>query len=145
MKKHYLLVLPFALIMLFNGGCSKDFLKRYEKRIVGGTWNLDNIHSSGVGGWNSFPFNNGSFTFMDGGRLEYTDLDGNFYEGSWDIGRVYLSGEDRETHTLQISVVNFQTQDLLSEYFDEIVFTGTNRFVGHIYTNSREYRFVFKR
>lgn len=144
MKKHYTLLLATALA-LFSSGCSKDIFKRYEKRLQGGTWQLENIHSSGFGSWDKFAFSNGSFTFLPAGRLEYIDLDGNFYEGSWNLDKQYDPNSEMDVHTLQIYVVNFQTQRVLSEYYDAINFTGTDRFVGIIYTNNRTYRFVFKR
>lgn len=143
MKKHYTLILSAAILLCITG-CSKDFLKRYEKRIQGGTWQLTNVHSSGVGSWDKFAFNNGSFTFLPAGQLEYVDLDGNFYEGTWDM-RKDRYGDNQEAHTLHISVINFQTNKMLSEYYDDVNFTGTDRFVAFINTSNRTYRFVFKR
>jgi hypothetical protein len=142
MKKLYMVIIPLVTL---TAGCSKDFLKSYDKRIVGGTWELYDVNSIGVGGRSSQVFNNGFFTFFDSGELEYTDAQGNVYQGSWDIRREYQAYNDGSTRGLFITAVNFQTQRVLTAYFDEILFTGTNRFKTMIYKAGRTYTFKFKR
>ena len=138
MKKLYLLLLP-ALLM----GCSKDFLKPYDDRIEGGTWELYDVNSFGIGGGYSLSFTNGKFRFFDNGELEYTDADGNLYEGSWNIRKEYVG--DETTRQLIITAVDFASQRVVSETFDDMQFTGTDRFKAFIYGGSRTYTFKFKR
>jgi len=138
MKKLYLLLLP-ALLM----GCSKDFLKPYDDRIEGGTWELYDVNSFGIGGGYSLPFTNGKFRFFDNGDLEYTDADGNFYEGSWNIRKDYVG--DETTRQLIITAVDFASQRVVSETFDDMRFTGTDKFRAFVYAGSRSYTFKFKR
>ncbi|RYG44042.1 MAG: hypothetical protein EOO01_20225 [Chitinophagaceae bacterium] len=154
MKKIYSFTL-FLLLMIL-AGCSKDFLKRYEKRIEG-TWELVDIDRVGIGGGGGFAFSEGLFTFGDDGRLEYTNAAGQVYKGSWDIRRDWVSGQcstddngnsdcnDRNVKSLQITAVDFTNQDVRSEYFNEMVFTGTNRFKAYIYSGFSSYVFRFRR
>lgn len=143
MKKIYLLFWPFVFFML--AACSKDIFKSYDKRITGGTWELYDVNNFGLGGRYSPAFVNGHFEFMESGRLQYTNPQGQVYEGSWDIRRDRISGDNGDIRGLFITVINFQTQEVLSEYFDEIRFTGTNRFRAQINSGSRTYTFKFKR
>lgn len=155
MKKIYFL--PFAIALVLFTGCSKDFLKKYDDRISGGVWTLTDVDRIGGGSTSRLPFRDGSFIFHDDGRLEYTNSLGELYRGNWDIRRDWTSGQcytnengryecdDRYVRSLRVTMVNFNTQDVLSEFFDEIVFTGTNRFKAYIYTASRSYVFRFRR
>ena len=47
MNKHYTLILLLAFSL---AACSKDFLKPYEDRIEGGTWELHDVDRRGIGG-----------------------------------------------------------------------------------------------
>jgi hypothetical protein len=141
MKKNYLLLFPVLCILAVS--CSKDFLKSYDRRIEGGTWELYDVNSFGIGGGYSLPFTSGRFRFFDDGQLEYTDNQGNFYEGSWNIRKEYRN--DETLRQLIITAVDFQTQQVLSETFDDMMFTGTNRFKAFIYTGGKTYTFKFKR
>lgn len=149
MKKLYLSLLIFTTI-IFLSACSKDIFKDYEDRIEG-TWRLDDVDRIGIGTSN-VTFTEGRFTFIEPGRFEYTDRFGGFYEGSWDIRKQRIRGncdngdcDDRNVKSLSITAVDFQTRDLKTEYFDEIKFTGTNKFNAFIYLNSRTYVFRFRR
>ncbi|HZW71394.1 MAG TPA: hypothetical protein VFF57_10970 [Hanamia sp.] len=83
MKKIYTISLA-AFIIVFSG-CSKDFLKSYDKRIVG-TWDIDYVNVIGLGGSSSdLPFNNGTITFFANGDLEYSNLTNRIFKGNWDI------------------------------------------------------------
>lgn len=88
MKKLY----SFLLFSLLITGCSKDFFKAYEDRLIG-TWELVDVNRRGIGG-NTFalPFRYGSFTFMHGGILNYTDENGVLYKGSWDTYQRWSQG-----------------------------------------------------
>jgi hypothetical protein len=157
MKKFYF----FILILLFSSlffSCSKDFLKRYEERMEGGTWTLEDVDRFGFNGSTSgLPFRDGQFTFSDGGALQYTSTSGDTLQGSWDLRKRRMTGncytddngnrncDDRQVRSMQIVVINFVTQEVRSEYFDEILFTGTNRFKAYIYSGSSTYVFRFRR
>jgi hypothetical protein len=155
MKKFYSFTL--LLSILFLTGCSKDFLKRYEKRIEG-TWELIDVDRVGIGGGRGgFAFSDGRFTFSENGELEYITPAGQVYQGSWDIRRDWVSGQcstddngntdcnDRHVRSLHITAVDFTNQDVRSEFFNEMVFTGTNRFKAYIYSGARTYVFRFRR
>ncbi|MBC7829727.1 MAG: hypothetical protein H7122_18430 [Chitinophagaceae bacterium] len=154
MKKIYsILLVPIALILF--SGCSKDIFKNYDDRIDG-TWRLDDVDRIGIGS-TSLTFTEGRFIFTPAGKLEYTDRFGGLYQGSWDIRKHNVQGncntdndgnrqcDDRSVRSLQITAIDFQSRDVKSEYFDEIVFTGTNTFKAYIYLSSRTYVFRFRR
>jgi hypothetical protein len=156
MKGIYLLSILVFFSSLFVG-CSKDFLKRYEERIQG-TWNLIDVDRIGFNGSTSgLPFRDGQFTFSDEGSLEYVSTAGDTLQGSWDLRKRWMTGncykedngnyncDDRYVRSMQINAINFITQDVRSEYFDEIIFTGTNRFKAYIYTGFSTYVFRFRR
>jgi len=155
MKKIYLLILLLSTLVF--SGCSKDFLKRYEKRIEG-TWDLIDVDRIGFGGSTSdVTFRDGRFTFSENGDLEYINASGQVYQGSWDIRRDWVSGQcytdengnsecdDRNVKSLHITAVDFTNQDVRSEFFNEIIFTGTNRFKAYVYSGVRSYVFRFRR
>jgi len=141
MRKIYLAFIPVTILIM--AACSKDVFKSYDKRIMGGTWELYDISSVGVGSRYSPAFYNGWFTFEESGRATYTNQAGEVYEGSWDIRKDYQ--QDNLTQSLFITVINFQTQDVLSEYFDDMQFTGTDRFKAFINSGTRTYTCKFKR
>jgi hypothetical protein len=143
MKKIYSTLLLLFTVFLFNS-CSKDAFKSYEERIIG-TWQLDDVNRVGIGGgdMDHLPFREGSFTFSDGGSLTYTDGAGQVYSGSWDIERIHSS--DNMIRTLQLVVVNFATQELKSELFEEMYFTSTNKFKARITQGLHTYVFHFER
>ena len=156
MKLYFFPVLMISFFLLT--GCSKDFLKRYEDRIEGGTWRLTDVDRIGWGGGSeNLPFREGQFVFMENGTLEYTNNNGELFRGNWDIRRRWTSGQcytdengnyecnDRQVKSMQVTAINFTTQDVRSEFFDEIIFTGTNRFKAYIYSGSRTYVFRFRR
>ena len=154
MKKIYFSLLIPLMLVLFTG-CSKDILKDYEDRIEG-TWRLDDVDRIGIGS-SSLTFTEGRFTFTEPGKLEYTDRFGGLYQGSWQIRKRYVQDNcdtdnngnrqcnDRKVRSLQITAIDFQTQDVKTEHFDEIVFTGTNKFKAYIYLTARTYVFRFTR
>lgn len=141
MNKFYFLLLPAAVFLA--AGCSKDFLKRYDDRIEGGTWTLYDVKSAGVGSGYGLPLTTGYFTFFSSGDLDYVDGQGNTYEGSWDIRKEYF--DDQTRRQLQITVVDFNNQRVLTETFDDMQFTGTDKFRAFVYNGGRTYTFKFKR
>lgn len=139
MKKIY----AFTLLAFLITGCSKDFLKKYDTRIEG-TWQLVDVDRRGVGGGTShLAFTGGQFIFGDDGSLTYNSPAGDVYKGSWDIKKRQEDGN--QVHTLLLSVVDYTSQDVKSEYFDEIVFTGTNHFKAYINDDFHNYVFRFTR
>ena len=147
MKKHYTHFVLMALLLPSLMGCSKDFLKRYEKRIVDGTWELYEVKTSGWGRSYDLAFYDGRFTFLSSGEVEYRDRYDRLFTGTWDMRRNNSprNDDDGNVRDLMITVLNHQSQEVLSEYFDEVRFTGTNRFKAWIYGYSRDYIFYFKR
>jgi hypothetical protein len=140
MKKIYTTFFPILLLL---SGCSKDFLKSYDRRITGGTWELYDVNNIGLGGRYNYPFSGGKFTFESSGDVTYVNDQGEAYSGSWDIRQNWQG--DNQQQTLVISVLNFQTQDIISEYFDDMQFTGTNKFKAFVNYGGRTYTFKFKR
>jgi hypothetical protein len=140
MKKIYPVFFPLIFIL---ASCSKDFLKSYDKRITGGTWELYDVNNFGLGSRYSSPFVNGWFTFESSGEVTYTNPEGEVYTGDWEIRKDWLSNE--EFRSLHITVQNPQTGKILSEHFDRMEFTGTNRFKAFIYSVGRTYTYKFKR
>jgi hypothetical protein len=143
MNKHYTLIFLSSFTLLMVAGCSKDFLKPYEDRIEGGTWELHDIDRRGIGSSYDPQFNGGRFNFYDGGELYYVDQAGNEYEGSWNI-RKYDSEQGR-VRTLTITAIDFQNQRVLTENFDDMEFTGTDRFRAYVYSGGKTTVFRFKR
>lgn len=153
MKKIYSFsLLLFVTVLL--AGCSKDILKPYDDRIEG-SWELTDVDRIGWGSSN-IAFDGGRFTFYGSGRMNYEDGYGGFYEGDWNIRSRNIPDcytdengvsqcDNRNVRTLQIHVIDFTTHDTRSEYFDEMVFTGTNRFKAYIYDGPRTYIFKFSR
>jgi hypothetical protein len=141
MKKLYIVTSLFFLL-LFITGCSKDFLKAYEKRIIG-TWKITDIDRFGIGSSSNLPFpEDGIFTFSQDGELAYT-YSGSNYKGSWDIRKEYR--DDENIRSLHVTAIDFTNQDVRSEFFNEMVFTGTDRFKAFIYSGTKTYSYHFER
>lgn len=139
MRKFYLI----SCLLLVLAGCSKDVLKSYDQRIVG-TWEITDIDRYCFSGNDNLPFTEqGMLTFSNNGDVTYTYA-GTVYQGSSDIIRVRV-GEDEIQRALQLHVIDFTGQRVLSEYFNNIQFTGTDRFTAFIEYGSRLYVYRFKR
>ena len=143
MNKHYTLIFLSVFSLFLVAGCSKDFLKPYEDRVEGGTWDLHDIDRQGIGGGYDPQFTGGRFEFLPGGELFYTDEAGNQYEGSWSIRK--YNAENGRVRTLSLTAIDFNNQRVLSEDFDDMQFSGTDRFRAYVYTGNRTYVFRFKR
>jgi hypothetical protein len=141
MKNIYTLCI-FSLLILFTS-CSKDFLKKYDKRIVG-TWRISDVDRFGFGGnIDNLPFTEGSFTFYEDGSLDYVNAANVSYTGSWDIVKKYV---DNETlHSLKITAVNYTNMEVLSQYYDDMNFKSTNHFKAKSYSGLHTYVTSFRR
>ena len=123
--------------------CSKDFLKKYDKRIIG-TWRISDVRNYGLGGnTDNLPFTEGSFTFYENGILSYVNSANVNFQGTWDI--VKKIREDQTVHSLELTAVNYTTMQTLSEYYDDMNFTGTDRFKANINSGFHTYVTIFKR
>ncbi len=141
MKKLYTLF-SVLFLLLFLMGCSKDFLKSYEKRMIG-TWRIADIDRFGIGSSDNLAFpENGIFTFSQDGQLTYTNA-GRNYNGSWDIRKEYRDDENRRS--LHITAIDFTNQDIRSEFFNEVAFTGTDHFKAFIYSGTKTFSYHFRR
>jgi hypothetical protein len=140
MKKLYYLVLAGSLLLLSN--CSKDVFKSYDDRIIG-TWRIADVDKIGFGGdTDNLPFNEGHFNFMKDGTMTYTDARGSVYKGTWDLQKKTISNSDGNAsifHSLQITAVNFTSQEVVSEYYDDINFIGTNYIKAKVFSQYRTY------
>ena len=142
MKNIYTLGLLLSFIVF--SGCSKDFLKRYDKRIVG-TWSITDINRVGLGGGSTadLAFANGTFTFQEGGSLVYVNSSNATYQGSWDIVKKIIGEES--IRSLQITAVDFTNQKVITEYYDDINFAGTDHFKANIVSGFHTYVTHFRR
>ena len=142
MKNIYLTAIVCSFLLL--SGCSKDFLKSYDKRIIG-TWEITDVDRVGIGGSTSnLPFRDGTFTFNEDGSATYTSTAGVLYKGSWDIDKKNIDDENVR-RSLQVTVVDFVSQRILTEYYDDMNFTGTNRFKANIISSFHTYVTRFRR
>lgn len=141
MKKGYTLLVLFSFLLL--AACSKDFLKSYDKRILG-NWYIADVNRTGFGGSTAtLPFRAGYFAFADNHTLTYTDEAGNMFSGSWKI--VKKRGDDETVQTLQVTAVNFTTQQVLTEYYDDMSFVGSDHFKATTISGAHSYVTHFRR
>lgn len=141
MKKISFTGLLFSVFLL--SACSKDFLKSYDRRIVG-EWKITDINRTGLGGSTAtLTFRDGRFNFEDDGGLVYTDEAGNIYTGTWNIEKKYYN--ETTYQSLNITVINFTTQQVKGEYYDDIDFTQTDRFKARINQGLHSYVTRFDR
>jgi hypothetical protein len=138
MKKIYTAV--FVVLFFFLPGCSKDFLKSYDDRIIG-TWQITDVNKVGIGGsTGNLPFRDGSFSFMKDGSMVFTSSSGEIFKGTWNIQKKIVNDDNNSVyHSLQITTANFNTQQILGEYYDDINFTGTNHIKAKIISGSHVY------
>jgi hypothetical protein len=141
MKKISTLALFLPVVLFY--GCSKDVLKRYDKRIVG-TWRISDVDRFGIGGdRDHLPFVDGNFTFRDDGTLTYVDATNANFEGTWDIVKKTIN--DETVRSLHVTAIDFNNQLVLSEYYDDIKFLGTNHFKANILRTLHTYVTHFRR
>jgi hypothetical protein len=141
MKKIYTAIILFSFLLAF--GCSKDFLKSYDRRIIG-SWRIADINKTGFGGdTGDLPFQEGQFTFHEDGTLNYVNAAGTTYQGTWNIEK--KNYDETVYKSLEITVVNFTNQQVLGEYYDEINFTSTDHFKARINSGLHTYITHFRR
>lgn len=65
------------------------------------------------------------------------------YKGSWDIS--YRQVDDERVQRLQITAIDFTNQNVLSEFYDDMNFTGTNHFRANVVSTFHTYVTHFQR
>lgn len=141
MKKIYLVSLISSVISI--SGCSKDFLRKYDKRIVG-TWKIEDVRLYGLGGnFANLPFTEGSVSFYGDGTLTYVSTTNGTFSGNWDIVKKNI--DDETVHSMIITAVNYSTSQAISQYYDDLSFTGTDRFKATSVSGFHSYVTIFKR
>ncbi len=136
MKKIYALL---AVITFTLASCSRDF----DEKIVG-FWEITEINRIGLGNdANSLPFQTGTFNFSSGGGLIYHNPVNGTYTGTWDIIR--KNDADGFQQALQITVVNFNTQQILSHYYDDLSFPSGNRMKARSNVGNKSYMTHFSK
>lgn len=131
------------ITFILLSGCSKDILKRYENRIIG-TWRITDINKFGFGGdTDNLPFRDGTFTFNENGTMTYVNAANVPFNGSWEIRKKIVNGET--FRSLQVTAIDFTNQQVLTEYYDDMNFTGTNRFKASVISTLRTYVTHFRR
>lgn len=143
MKKIY--TTSLLISFLFFSGCSKDILKSYDERIIG-DWKITEVNRVGFGGnTDNLPFKDGTFSFKKDGTLTYVNSTGAVYKGSWEIVKKRYDDNQDVRRSLQITAVDFTNQSVLSEYYDDMNFTGTDHFKANIISNFHTYITHFRR
>ena len=141
MKKIYTIAI-ITFLLIFSG-CSKDFLKSYDDRIVG-EWTISKVNRVGFGGsTGNLSFREGTITFYSGGKLDYRNAENVLFKGSWNIVKK-VHGDER-VKSLQITAVDFTNQRVLTQYYDEMDFLGTNHFKASVTESFHNYVTHFRR
>lgn len=89
------------------------------------------------------PFYRGTFTFNDNGSLSYVNAANVNYQGKWEIVKRII--DEKTVRRLQISAIDFTTQQILTEYYDDMNFISTNHFNAKIISNFNTYVTHFHR
>jgi hypothetical protein len=131
----------FIFALCLFPSCSKDILKTYDKRIIG-NWVISDIDGYGFGGYSLAFSEDEKFSFQDNGQLTFTSAN-EVYQGSWDIRKIVR--DDNTTQSLQITAVNFGSQAVRTEYFNDLQFTTSNRFKAFINNGTKVYVYHFVR
>ena len=145
MKISHTLIYP-VVIAIVIAGCGS--LRTYEDRIVS-SWKLTSVKKYGLKKGGTPTFTEGQFTFYPGGKLEYADGTGHTYKGTWNMkdSRQVTGYRNRSTtvnNSLYINLINFSDQDMKSEIFDDILFTGKGKFRAYVY-GDRDYTYYFEK
>ena len=137
------ITLPLFIAFLLIASCSKDAFQRYERRIVG-TWEITDVDRYGIGGSTSnLPFREGQFTFREDGTLTYVTDNNVTYTGTWEIKK--KMNDDERLQSLPVTAIDFTNQHVLSEYYDDLNFTGTDRFKANTVSGTHTYVTHFRR
>ncbi len=141
MKRIYIFCILFCLVIYSS--CSKDFLKSYDNRIIG-TWTVTDVDRFGLGGSiTALPFTSGKFTFHKNGTLNYVNSSNLTFNGNWEIVKKVIN--DQTVRSLHITAIDFTNQQVLAEYYDDMQFTGTDRFRANIIKGLHTYVTHFRR
>ena len=141
MKKIYTISIVLSFVVFL--GCSKDFLKKYDKRIIG-TWEIADVNRVGLGGnIDNLPFRDGTFIFNEDGSLQYINTSGDVYEGHWDITKKIINEET--LRSLEITAIDFTSQRVFTESYDDMNFVGTDHFKANINSGFHAYVTHFRR
>lgn len=136
--------LPFTAALLLSivilMGCSKSIFFDTENRLEG-DWELVDVDRIGFGGRPEFPFTSGQFSFQPGGQAQYTDRFGNRSTGSWDLRNV----DNNNAFGLFITMVDFNTQQIRTEYYDEVRIFSRRKFKAYIQRRGTRWVFEFNR
>lgn len=136
-------IYSLAILFVFLSGCSKDFLESFEDRIIG-TWRIADVNRSGIGGRDHhLPFTSGNITFHENGTLTYVNASNVTYKGSWELDKRIR--DDESFRILQITAVDFANQEVLSEYYDDMNFAGTDHFKTTLSSGFYAYTTHFRR
>ena len=140
MKNFYVFLALFVL-----AACSKDILKRYEKRIVG-SWSITDVKRTGLGGSTTdLPFKErAQIDFFEDNTLVYRSPSGEVYEGNWDIRKDYTD-EDDFNRGLQLTAVDFGNQKVITEYYNDMNFRGSDHFIAYVNSGAQSYSTHFRR
>ena len=142
MKNTFTLAVLFFVFVISS--CSKDIFKRFEKRILG-TWHIVDINRVGIGGNSSeLPFQHGTIIFNEDRSLTYTTASGELFRGHWDIDKDY-DHDENATRTLQLTAVDFNNQRVLTEFYEEMNFRGSDHFVTKVNSGLQAYVTHFRR
>ncbi len=108
-----------------------------------GNWQITDIDDYGFGNFNNLPFQEDeTFSFAEEGRLIHTSA-GKTYEGSWDVRKEHR--DEKTIQSLHITAIDFATQDVKTEYFNDVAFTTSNRFKAFINNGTKVYVYHFVR
>ncbi|HEY0434573.1 MAG TPA: hypothetical protein VGC95_11905 [Chitinophagaceae bacterium] len=130
-------------LVLLTTSCSKDFLRKYDRRIVG-AWRITDVDRFGLGGnLDNLPFASGNFTFFDDGSLTYIDETNTRFTGSWDI--IKRDIDDETLHSLKITAVDYTGNQARFEFYDDIQFVGDNHFKARRVSGFHTYVTSFRR
>ena len=140
MKKIYF---SFIIPVFLLSACSKDFLKPYDDRIVG-KWRISDVDRVGIGGsTDQLSFREGEFVFNEDGSLVYVNVSGDTLNGHWDIQKRTIHEET--IRTLQLTAIDFNSQVMKAEFYDDMQFRSTDHFVGKVQQTLRTYVTHFRR
>jgi hypothetical protein len=135
MKKIYFLLIPVPFLVLLTGCLALNYRDK-----IAATWELTEVKISKRDQADSMMFMNGVFRFYSSGNLEYKDRQGHTYSGTWKIKdqRIYTGENSSRTDTnLFITLVDFNNHELKTEIFDDIIFTGPDKFRAYLERKGR--------
>jgi len=76
--------------------------------------------------------------------MTYTSPSGSVYKGNWDIQKDFENNENYQ-RALQLTAVDFSNQIVITEYFDEMNFRGSDHFVAFTQEGLQSYTTYFRK